>query len=90
MDEQDPCLAEAPLRFEPRSALASTAAGMADLERIIAGSKGHLEPGGWLLLEHGSGQPGAVAAALVAQGYVHVRSHPDYAGLPRVTLGRRP
>jgi release factor glutamine methyltransferase len=90
VDEHDPVLAQPPLRFEPHSALASGAAGMADIHIIATTALGCLEPGGWLLLEHGSGQGEAVGAMLVARGYTHVRCHSDLAGLPRVTQGRRP
>lgn len=90
VDAGDPCLRQPPLCFEPPEALGSGDGGMADISRIVDAAHGHLEPGGWLLLEHGSGQPGEVAAALVARGYDHVVCHPDLAGLPRVSQGRRP
>ncbi|MGH8326792.1 MAG: peptide chain release factor N(5)-glutamine methyltransferase, partial [Steroidobacteraceae bacterium] len=75
----------APLRFEPRTALASGPDGLADLRRIIAAAPEHLEHGGWLLLEHGAAQARAVRGALAARGFTHVRSYRDLAGLERVT-----
>ncbi|MGH8228892.1 MAG: peptide chain release factor N(5)-glutamine methyltransferase [Steroidobacteraceae bacterium] len=81
----DPALDSAPLRFEPRTALASGPDGLADLRRIIAAAPEHLEHGGWLLLEHGAAQARAVRGALAARGFTHVRSYRDLAGLERVT-----
>ena len=49
----DPHLGEGDLRFEPASALASGADGLDAIRIIVAGAPAHLEPEGWLLLEHG-------------------------------------
>ncbi len=51
------------LRFEPRGALTPAAPdALACLHAIIQSAPPHLEPGGWLLLEHGSTQAAAVRA----------------------------
>jgi release factor glutamine methyltransferase len=85
----DPVLADAPLRFEPRAALTPPGAdALACLRGIVAAAPGHLAPGGWLLLEHGATQAADVAALLVARGFAHVRSHTDLAGHERMTEGR--
>lgn len=84
----DPALA-GNLRFEPAIALGSGVDGLDALRLICAGARAHLEPGGWLVLEHGSMQAAAVAALLVSHGYAHVRCHPDLAGLDRVTEAQR-
>jgi release factor glutamine methyltransferase len=47
-----------------------------------------LNSGGWLLLEHGNTQAGAVAQLLARHGFERVRSCNDYSSEPRVTLGR--
>ncbi len=47
----------------------------------------HLRPAGWLILEHGSTQAETVAQLLVRHGFANIRSHADYAGKPRITLG---
>lgn len=83
----DPALAA--LRHEPRSALTPGPDAFSSLEAIVRGAPGHLTPGGWLLLEHGSSQGPQVRAALVLAGMRHVRSHPDLAGHERVTEGQR-
>jgi release factor glutamine methyltransferase len=85
----DPVLADAPLRFEPRAAL--TPAGsdaLSCLRSLVEAAPAHLAPGGWLLLEHGAAQAADIAALLVARGFAHVRSHTDLAGRERVIEGR--
>jgi release factor glutamine methyltransferase len=44
------------LHHEPVSALVGAEDGLGDLRAIIDGSRKHLAPGGWLLLEHGHDQ----------------------------------
>jgi len=77
------------LRFEPAAALGSSPDGLGDIRHIAAEARGHLLPGGWLLLEHGYDQGAAVAALLRDLGYTEVASHSDLAGHDRVTLCRR-
>ncbi len=79
----DPALAS--LRFEPAVALGSGSDGLEALRQICSQARGHLQPGGWLVLEHGATQAAALAALLVSHGYAHVRCHSDLAGLDRVT-----
>jgi release factor glutamine methyltransferase len=86
----DPALGQPELTREPRLALVAAEGGLADLRRILAAAPAHLEPGGWLLLEHGAGQAAAVAGALVARGFAQVRSHRDLAGRERMTEGQWP
>ena len=78
------------LRFEPRSALAAGADGLDDIRRIVAESRQHLGPRGWLLLEHGHDQGQAVRALLQHAGFVAVETAIDLEQRDRVTLGRRP
>jgi len=84
----DPHLEQGDLRFEPRSALVAGADGLDALRAIAAGAAAHLEPGGWLLLEHGQGQEAAVRGLLALAGLDEVASWPDLAGIARVTGGR--
>jgi methylase of polypeptide subunit release factors len=39
------------------------------------------------MLEHGSGQAPTVAQLLAHHGFTGIRSHSDFSGKPRVTLG---
>lgn len=87
---QDPHLGQGDLRFEPASALASGPDGMADLRRIVASARDFLAVGGWLMLEHGYDQGALVRDLLAQAGFAAPESVSDLAGIPRVTLGRRP
>ena len=84
--EGDPHLPE--LRFEPRSALVSGPDGLQAIREIASGAAAHLQPGGWLLVEHGMGQDAAVREILRAGGLEDLATWPDLAGIPRVTGGK--
>lgn len=82
-------LAEGDVRFEPASALVSGADGLDDIRLIAAQAPAYLQPGGWLLLEHGFEQADAVRQLLCAAGFAEVNSRRDLAGHQRISLGRR-
>ena len=85
----DPHLSRGDLRFEPQHALTDGSAdGLASIRAIVAGASGHLNPRGWLLLEHGYDQAAAVAELLEASGFRDRVSIPDLAGIPRVAGGK--
>jgi release factor glutamine methyltransferase len=86
--EGDAHLAAGDLRFEPRSALVSGPEGLDDIRAIVAAAPAHLNPGGWLLLEHGIGQDGAVRSFMQAAGLESAITWPDLAGIARVTGAR--
>jgi len=86
----DTHLAQGDLRFEPRTALASGADGLDDIRRIVAGAKQHLNPGGWLLFEHGYDQAERARELLLLEGYAEVFSARDLAGIERVSGGTIP
>ncbi len=88
--EGDEHLQQGDLRFEPRMALVSGAEGLDALRAIIAAAPDHLEPRGWLLLEHGAGQGSPVRALLGARGFAEVRSMRDLQAHERVSLGQWP
>jgi release factor glutamine methyltransferase len=81
--EGDPHLAA--LTHEPLSALTSGADGLADIRQIIAQAPSRLEPGGWLLLEHGWDQAAPVQTLLREAGFVRVQSRRDLGGTERCT-----
>jgi release factor glutamine methyltransferase len=83
----DPHLAA--LVHEPASALIGGSDGLDDLRQITRDARTHLEPGGWLLLEHGHDQGPAVAALLTGGGLEAVVTRQDLAGLPRWSGARR-
>lgn len=82
----DPHLAA--LTHEPLAALASGPDGLDDLRQITASAGPHLQPGGWLLLEHGYDQALAVQQLLQTEGFSEVQHRYDLAGIARCTGGR--
>lgn len=85
----DPHLRQGDLRFEPPGALASGSDGLDAIRIIVRDSPAHLLPRGWLLLEHGWEQGGAVRNLLQTAGFVEVATVCDLEGRDRVTSGRR-
>jgi release factor glutamine methyltransferase len=81
----DPVLAQ--LSAEPMIALTAGPAGLDALSAIAAEAPAHLQPRGWLMLEHGFDQAPAVTQLLERHGFTGIRSHLDFSGKPRVTLG---
>lgn len=82
-------LKQGDVRFEPMTALASGADGLDDIRRIVAQASEFLEPGGWLLLEHGYDQAAAVRQLLAEHDFVEIFSALDIAGIERVSGGKR-
>ena len=83
---QDPHLPA--LAHEPLQALVSGADGLDDLRQIIVQAGAHLQPGGWLLLEHGYDQATAVRRLLEIAGLQDVQSRKDLHGIERCSGGR--
>lgn len=86
----DPHLQQGDVRFEPQSALVAGSDGLDDIRTIIAQAPAQLQPGGWLLLEHGYDQAEAVRALLVSHGFKDVQSRLDLGGHQRISLGHLP
>jgi release factor glutamine methyltransferase len=78
------------LTAEPLHALTPGPDGLAALREIVQAAPAHLQPGGWLLLEHGHSQGEAVQALLAGHGFRNIGTRTDLAGLPRCTGGRLP
>jgi len=76
------------LAHEPGPALTAGQDGLADLRTIIRQAPAYLNPGGWLLLEHGYNQAEAVQALLRAAGFGAVGSRHDLAGIARCSGGQ--
>jgi release factor glutamine methyltransferase len=73
------------LRHEPRLALAAGPDGLDALRWLVAHAADHLNPGGWLLLEHGHDQADAVQTLLRSHDWQPVQSRLDEAGIRRCT-----
>ncbi len=80
----------AALTHEPTLALTPGGDGLGALRSIVAGAAAHLEPGGWVLLEHGFDQADAVRALLQAHGFGAIQTRADIAGQPRCSGGHWP
>lgn len=90
IEADDPHLGQGDLRFEPAGALASGADGLDAIRQIVTAAPAHLQPGSWLLMEHGWDQGPSVRALLTAAGYVEVETARDLEGRDRVSGGRYP
>jgi release factor glutamine methyltransferase len=86
--EGDPHLAA--LDHEPGSALTAGPDGLDDIRALVTTAPAALNAGGWLLLEHGHDQAGAVRTLLQAAGFTQVGSRTDLAGIERCSGGRWP
>ena len=76
------------LRHEPGLALTPGGDGLDALRTLIAGAPAHLQPEGWLLVEHGHDQAEAVRALMHSHGFTAATTRNDLAGLPRCSAGR--
>jgi release factor glutamine methyltransferase len=86
--EGDPAVDASVRDWEPGSALFAGGDGLDDVRVLAAGAAEWLQPGGWLVLEIGTGQGAAVAALLTAAGLHDVEVRADLAGHDRIALGR--
>jgi release factor glutamine methyltransferase len=84
----DAHLSQGDLRFEPTAALTDGAGGLSALQAIAAGASNHLNPGGWLLLEHGFDQAKSVRNLLIDSGFSEPRCWQDLAGIDRISGGK--
>jgi release factor glutamine methyltransferase len=75
-------------QWEPKGALTPGADGLALYRRLAAGAPSLLEPGGFLAVEVGHRQAGAVAA-LFARAGLRTVTHCDTAGIERVVVGEK-
>lgn len=88
--ENDLHLEQGDVRFEPRSALTSGVDGLNDIIEIIKTSAAHLNPEGFLLIEHGYNQKQVITDLFTQYGYIKVQNFKDYQGNDRVTGGFKP
>ncbi|MEP7211175.1 MAG: peptide chain release factor N(5)-glutamine methyltransferase [Alphaproteobacteria bacterium] len=75
---------------DPHLALVGGVDGLDPYRAILAALPATLKPGGWLGVEFGATQGGAVSALMVSAGLDAVEVMADFAGLDRVAFGRRP
>lgn len=75
--------------FEPHAALDGGADGLQALRRLVTTAPAALRPGGWLVLEIGEDQAGALASLMAAEGLVDIAARRDLRGAERYVAGRR-
>lgn len=94
----DPHLQTGDLRFEPRPALTPAQAGdgesrddagLSDIAEIVREAPLWLEPGGFLVVEHGFKQQDAVMGRFAQAEFQSIQGLADRAGLPRAVIGFR-
>lgn len=88
IESSDEHLAIGDVRFEPQQALESGKDGLDAIRMITQQAHSHLEPGGWLIMEHGYTQRENVLNILQQQGYVNLQAYDDLSGTPRICMGR--
>jgi release factor glutamine methyltransferase len=86
----DPHLRSPDLRFEPVQALLGGRDGLDGIRHLIHNACQHLRVDGWLLLEHGYEQAGAVTRLMRRYGYRRISMHRDHAQRDRAIRARRP
>ena len=74
--------------YEPRLALDGGDDGLEAYRQLASQAEQVLTPGGWLLVEVGINQAADVSALFTAAGLTDVGQRDDYAGIPRVVMGR--
>ncbi len=88
LGDDDPHLPGLVASGEPISALVADESGLADLRRLAVDARRVLNPGAWLLMEHGWTQGYEVRRLLVEFGYDDVCTIADLSGNERVSGGR--
>lgn len=78
------------LRHEPAMALISGPDGLDAIRKIVGDAPSHLNPQGWLLIEHGYDQANAVSQLLESAGFKCIEHRYDLAGNCRCSSGKWP
>lgn len=86
--ETDLCSPET--RYEPELALFADNDGTSAIRAIAEQAQLQLNPGGWLLLEHGFNQASKVADILLELGYKDITTEKDLTPHSRATYARTP
>ena len=75
------------LKFEPQIALYSKNDGLADLSKIITGSRKYLHENGALMLEHGMGQEDYLQQKMIKEGFKKIELIKDLKEINRFIIG---
>ena len=75
------------LQYEPKTAFISDHFGLADIIKIVDGSKYFLKKNGFIILEHGYQQNDKVKNILIEHSYMNIESYSDLSGVIRAVSG---
>jgi release factor glutamine methyltransferase len=84
----DAHLVRGDVRFEPQVALVGGPDGLDAIRIIVHEAAQHLNPGGWLILEHGHDQQRMLERVAVEAGFASLISHTDLAGIARAVAAQ--
>jgi len=84
----DAHLLQGDCRHEPRLALTPGVDDLASYRHIVAGAKDWLQPGGWLLFEHGHDQRQRLLQLFADPHWQPPQAHEDLAGIERVIMAQ--
>lgn len=87
--EDDPHMQSAELNCEPVFALTSGKDGLDAIRQITRQAKQFLNPGGYLLIEHGYDQANAVQTLFREQGFLDITTKQDLTGNDRICIGAK-
>jgi len=87
ISNDDPCLKNSGIKFEPTSALISGQDGLDDLKKIIQKSSYYLKNNGWLIVEHAYNQGVQVRKTFLENNFTATTIR-DYCELERITFGK--
>jgi len=90
LPDADPHLRQGDLRWEPRSALATSPDGLNAIRTLSTQATSRLRPAGFIALEHSLDQGLAVRTIFSRHGFEDIRTHSDLGGRERATTARLP
>lgn len=82
-------LTQGDVRFEPHSALTAGKDGLNDIRLIIKEVQNWLNPGGWLLIEHGATQGQEIKQMLQREQFQSSRIEKDINRMPRISCAQK-
>ena len=88
VEENNECLTQGDVRYEPLSALTSGADGLNDIRYIIEQAPLYMNSLAWIAFEHGYEQAQSIRTLLSEKGFIHAKTYQDYNNLDRVTVAQ--
>lgn len=89
VEQNNPCLREGDVQYEPVSALCSGEDGLDDIRHIISHAYDYLNDLGFIAFEHGNTQAEAIQTLMRDKGFINIQSNKDYNQQDRVTIAQK-